>query len=581
MMKKLVLAALIILQLSIVPSWSAETVLIDRLTSSEPEELDIEIPATVSPGYHEVIIEISDDNGVVDKKVLTFCKDLDGRIDWASSCPNLIELASEEDLAGVEIRLELPAYDPALEPDKTSDLQVTAYAALAALTAGGAAAAARSGGSQPLGRRGEDEDREDSSANNDENQGDKEQDDLTSVSAGGLLLINRGPGRGDLSSTWRNAGHKSVERFFRALVRRISPHSPLIARTVDDASYLRAIFGSFSLLTMAPAIALGVLALVDTEGQALPPAFAIIVAIIALATFDAFAGLIAGSIFALGVALSGNIFSRDELLTVAGLFIIFYAPALLASAIRPLRRLASDRDLMWERTTDYALATLLSGWTMSKLVGALNGLAGLQLPITFKATEIAFWTAGVVLARMIIEDLATYLYPVRLQEVAGAMHKPPFIQKVIALELKIFIFVQLAMPFVGYNIQLLLGTILFALPTVVGFFLDDRLPKVKILHRILPTGAFKIVAMVFIGAIAAGWIQGMFTSPTKFLEWSFVVLAIPGLILGFLDKMSGEPAKDWKQTPLGNTFYRILGIIVFILIIQIVRGVDLYAAVFG
>jgi hypothetical protein len=73
----------------------------------------------------------------------------------------------------------------------------------------------------------------------------------------------------------------------------------------------------------------------------------------------------------------------------------------------------------------------------------------------------------------------------------------------------------------------------------------------------------------------------MFTSPTKFLEWSFVVLAIPGLILGFLGKMSGEPAKDWKQTPLGNTFYRILGIIVFILIIQIVRGVDLYAAVFG
>lgn len=581
MMKKLALAALIFLQLSIVPSWSAETVLIDRLTSSEAEELDIEIPATVSPGYHEVIIEVSDDNGVIDKKILTFCKDIDGRIDWESSCPNLVPIASEDDLEGIVIRSELPAYDPALEPDKTSDLQVTAYAALAALTAGGAAAAARAGGTQPVGRREEDDDRDDSSANNDENQGDKEQDDLASVSAGGLLLINRGPGKGDLSSTWRNAGHKSVERFFRALVRRISPHSPLIARTVDDASYLRAIFGSFSLLTMVPAIALGVLALADTEGQALPPAFAIFVAIIVLATLDAFAGLIAGSIFALGVTLSGNIFSRDELLTVAGLFIIFYAPALLASAIRPLRRLASDRDLMWERTTDYALATLLSGWTMSKLVGALNGLAGLQLPITFKATEIAFWTAGVVLARMIIEDLATYLYPVRLQEVAGEMRKPPFIQKVIALELKIFVFVQLAMPFVGYNIQLLLGTILFALPTVLGFFLDNKLPKFTILHRVLPTGAFKIVAMVFIGAIAAGWIQGMFTSPTKFLEWSFVVLAIPGLILGFLGKMSGEPAKDWKQTPLGNTFYRILGIIVFILIIQIVRGVDLYAAVFG
>jgi hypothetical protein len=60
-----------------------------------------------------------------------------------------------------------------------------------------------------------------------------------------------------------------------------------------------------------------------------------------------------------------------------------------------------------------------------------------------------------------------------------------------------------------------------------------------------------------------------------------VVLAIPGLILSFLDKMSDYPEKDWKVTPMGNTAYRILGVIVFLLIIQIVRGVDLYAVVFG
>jgi hypothetical protein len=45
--------------------------------------------------------------------------------------------------------------------------------------------------------------------------------------------------------------------------------------------------------------------------------------------------------------------------------------------------------------------------------------------------------------------------------------------------------------------------------------------------------------------------------------------------------MVKEPASDWKKSPLGNTAYRVLGIIVFLLLIQIVRGVDLYAAVFG
>jgi hypothetical protein len=319
----------------------------------------------------------------------------------------------------------------------------------------------------------------------------------------------------------------------------------------------------------------------NTSRQALPPAVGILIGVIALATFDAFAGFIAGAIFTISIALNGNLSSREEILTVAGLFIIFYAPALLASAIRPLRRLATSRDDLWERTTDYALAVLLSWWTMTKLIGALNGLAGVQLVISFEAERVAYWTALFVFIRMIFEDIATYAYPVRLKQVSGEMRKPTKIQKVIALELKIFIFVQLAMPFIGYNFQLLLGTILFALPAIFSFVLDHRLPKLTILHRLMPTGAFKIVAMVFIGTVAAGWIEGAFASPATFLKWSFVVLAIPGLILGILGKMVKEPANDWKISPIGNTLYRILGIIVFILIIQIVRGVDLYAAVFG
>lgn len=581
MMKKLALAVLFILQLSILPSWGADTVLIDRLTSSEAEELNIEIPAEVPPGYHEVIIEISDDAGLVDQKVLTFCKDLDGTIDWASNCPDLIRMYTEEELAPIVLRSELPDYNPLQETEKTKDLQITAFAALAALSVAGAASSSTTSGNssaQPARR----EDGNGDSGNEDNEFSDEEsQDDLASVSAGGLLLVDREERWGDLSSTWKIPGHAAVAAIYKRAVYRISAHSPLVARTIDDGSYLRAIFGSLSTLTLIPALILGFIAAENTSRQALPPTVGILIGIIALATFDAFAGFIAGAIFTFSVALAGNLSTREEILTVAGLFIIFYAPALLASAIRPLRRLASNRDEMWERTTDYALATLLSWWTMTKLIGALNGLAGVQLLISFKAEEVAYWTACFVFIRMVIEDIATYAYPVRLKQVAGKIRKPTQIQKVIALEVKIFIFVQLAMPFIGYNIQLLLGTLIFALPTILSFVLDHRLPKTTLLYRLLPTGAFKIVAMVFIGTITAGWIEGAFSSPATFLQWSFVVLAIPGLILGILGKMTKEPESDWKRSPFGNTIYRILGIIVFILIIQIVRGVDLYAAVFG
>jgi hypothetical protein len=583
MMRKLLLAVLFILQLSILPSWGAETVLIDKLTSSEAEQLDIEIPADVPPGYHEVVIEISDDTGVVDQKILTFCKDLDGRIDWASNCPELVRLYSEPELIPLTQRSELPGYDPAQEPDKSKDLQITAFAVLAALTAGGAASASQQSGGAVAGRR-EDDDSDGVDEPSDqpsEDGSDEESDDLASVSAGNLKRINRELGRGDLSRTWRNPMTAKSDAFFLGLVSRISPHSPIIARTIADGNYLRAMFGSLASLMLLPGAALGVLALQSTESQALPPAIWIVMAIIAVATLDAMAGFVAGLIFAIGVALAGNLTSRDEILTVAGLYIIFYAPALMASAVRPLRRLANDRDNSWERATDYALITLLSGWTMFKLIGALNALAGVQLVITFHAKDIAYWTALFAFIRLLLEDLVTYQYPARLNRTAPEIKEPDTLHKIIALELKILIFVQIAMPFVGFNIKLLLGTILFALPTVIGLTFEKRLPKIPLLSRILPSGAFKLVAMVFIGTIAANWIEGLFPDSRTFLAWSFVVLAIPGLILSILGKMADSPEKDWKDSPFGNTAYRIIGILVFILIIQIVRGVDLYAAVFG
>ena len=579
MMRRLLLATLFILQLSILPSWGADTVLIDKLTSSEAEQLDIQIPADVPPGYHEVVIEIYDDAGTVDEKILTFCKDLNGKIDWASNCPELVRMYSEPELVPLTERTELPAYDPAQEPDKTSDLQVTAFAVLVALTAGGAVTKSQQGSSASPGRR-EENDLEGSGDSSEDNSG-EESDDLASVSAGGLKKINREQGRGDRSRSWRAPMTSKSDAFFVRMVSKVSPHSPIIARTIADANYLRAMFGSLASLMLLPGATLGVMALKSTGSQALPPAIWIVMAIIAISTLDALAGFVSGLIFAIGVGLAGNLTTRDEILTVAGLFIIFYAPALLASAVRPLRRLADDRDNTWERATDYALITLLSGWTMFKLIGALNALAGVQLVITFHASDIAYWAAIFVFVRLILEDFATYRYPVRLNKTVGEMREVDTIHKVIALELKIFLFVFIAMPFVGFNIKLLLGTILFALPTVIGLTFEERLPKIPLLHRILPSGAFKLVAMVFIGTIAAGWIQGLFADPRSFLAWSFVVLAIPGLILSILGKMADSPKRDWKSSPFGNTAYRILGIVVFILIVQIVRGVDLYAAGFG
>ena len=557
-MRKALLLVLLFLNLSVLPSWSADSVIIDRITAAEAEELDIVIPDDVPPGFHSVEIEVYDDGGTLSTQEIVFCKNLSGEIRWDNQCPDVTELWAYEDLLKIKEREKLPAYSPAQEPEKSKDLQVAAFAALAALTVAGSAREKKS--------------RE----NEDQPEGEeKEQEDLASVDSGKLALIKRDPGRGDLSRTWKNPYTDESDFLFVTAAYKASGRSPLLARTLADGSYLRAILGSFAGFLYPIAVLLGIAALVDVGAQAMAPALAIMLAIVVVGILDAFAGFTAAAIFFLGVFITGNMGSRHELLTVAGLMVIFFAPALLASAVRPLRRLVSNGEEGWERITDYALAILLTGWAVEKMVNALNGLASVQLAITYQATTIAIWSAVLVGLRIALEDISTYHYPVRLQAVTAQLQDPDQYQKIVSLMIKTFIFVMLAAPFVGFNLQLILGTALFVFPSIANMTFAKKLPKLPNIHWLIPKGAFKIVAMVFVGFIFSNWVQGQFSNPQTFLKWSFVILTFPGIFFAILGWIAKAPEKSWRADKNGQVAYRILGVLVFLLVVQIVRGVDL------
>jgi hypothetical protein len=557
-MRKLMLLILLLLNLSILPSWAADSVIIDRLSQTEAEELDIQIPVEVPPGFHSVEIEVYDDAGTISSQEIVFCKNLAGEIRWDNICPDVTELWAYEDLIKITERENLPSYSPAQEPEKSKDLQVAAFAALAALSVAGAAK--------------EKESRENEEQPKDEG---KEQEDLASVDSGKLALIKRDPGRGDLSQTWQNPFTDESDYIFVTAAHKASGYSPLLARTLADGSYLRAILGSFATLLYPISILLGLVALINVGAQAMAPALVIILAIVVVGILDAFAGFTAAAIFFFGIFITGNMGTRHELLTTAGLMVIFFAPALLASAVRPLRRLVSNGEEGWERITDYALAILLTGWAVEKMVNALNGLASVQLAITYQATTIAIWSAILVGIRIALEDVSTYHYPVRLQAVTAQLQDPDQYQKIISLMIKTFIFIMLAVPFVGFTIQMILGTALFVFPSIANMTFAKKLPKFPNIHWLIPKGAFKIVAMVFVGYLFSNWVQGLFSNPQTFLNWSFVILAFPGIFFAVLGWIAKAPEKSWRDNKNGQIAYRVLGVVVFLLVVQIVRGVDL------
>jgi hypothetical protein len=549
-MKKLAVLALLFLNFLVLPSAEAkQEVVIDRITKAEAEDLNIEIPDDVPPGHHSITIEVYDDNGTVSNKEIPFCKDNEGVVQWDDNCP---DLKVEEEPATVEsvqvkgIKEGLQPYDPLSDPDTTKGLQLAAFAALAALTSV---------------KRNEKQDDEDS-----------EQESLQSISSGALKLLKDEPGKGDLSQTWDNRYTDDSDYAFVSLAHRFNRFSPLLTRTIQDGNTVRAILGSWAALLLPLGLILGIVAVVNTGAQALPPTWGIIALVMAVAIYDAFAGFIAGFVFFVAALVTGNITNRPEFLTAIGVMVLFFAPALLASAFRPFRRLVRNEDDLWERITDYALGTLLTFWVITKMVAAMNGLARLELPITKHGTQLAFIAAGLLLVRVALEDIAVEHYPMRLRALHVEIKTPSHKQKIRSLVFKIFVFFVMAAPFVGSTLNLVLGTLLFAIPQITSLSLEDNLPKKKLY---LPKGVFKTVVMIFVMALVSNMIEGAFSSPAAFLKWSFVVMALPGFFLHYLDAITDAPETDWKTTEKGRKIYRIGGVVVFILMVLVVKGVDI------
>ena len=555
-MKRLALLLVVALNFIAFPAWAEGEVILDRLTKEQAEELNIVIPNKTPPGFHSITIEVYDDNGVIKDKEIPFCKGLRGQINWDNKCPDVVALASFEQLMKIKVREDLPPYAPAQEPEKSSDLQIGALAALAALA--GAKKNERSENESEL-----------------DAQSENQQEELTSIESGKLLQVARDPGWGDRSSTWLMRFTPWSDSFFTSLALLTNKFSPLVARTSVDGSYLRAIFGGYSLSLYPLGALLGVKALIDTRGQAMAPVLITILLIVALAVLDAFAGFVAASIFFVGTLIAGNVFSRSEALTVLGLMAIFFAPALLASAIRPLRRLVHDSDELWERITDYALTILLTGWIVEKMINALNGLAGVQLAVTYQARTIAIVSACLIALRIIGEDVATYLYPVRLESVTVDLPAPSTRQQITSGIIKTFFFVLLATPYVGFNPQLILAGIIFVIPMIAGLTFADKLPRSIVFDRLNPKGTLKFVLLAFVGTLLGTMLQENFADPTEFLKWCFVIVAIPGFLLSIISWFADSPAKDWKTSRFGRVVYRLVGVGVLLIVIQIVRGADL------
>ena len=532
-------------------------VILDQLLTGDTPQLnaeDIKIPDDLKPGYHELQVEVLDDTGVVSSKTALFCKDLAGELHFDNNCPDLLVTNKVK-----VFRNQYKPYDPTSDPVGTASLALVAFAVGSSLLG--------------FGSNRYDENPAGANENNDDSMG-----DLGSVSAAKLADRDADIAWGDRRWYINTTLFNSLDDLSTSVAKGISGFSGLLARTILDGRYLRAVFGNLAWLSIPAAFVVSFIGLKQVDNQALPFELTPLIVLMCIGVFDALAGFFGAFLFLNFIFANGNFNSKEAVFTGLGVALIFFTPGLIASKFRPLTRGVKNFSTLWERGTDYVLASLLTGWSVSKLVGALPGLSKLELPIVDYENQIGLIAGVAVAIRLLIEEIAWYLYPVRLAKLTVELKKPGLVQEIRAILFKTGIFYLLAEPFIGFNNYLLAGCGVFILPQILGLF-SHKFPKANILDQIIPRGAFRIVSFSFVSIFAVSYLKTLDLTPGDFILTSFVFLPLPALAFAFIDMFAGKRPFDITKNPKFRYLYRFFGLIILGILIIIILGKDPYVEV--
>jgi hypothetical protein len=520
------------------------------ITQSESEDLNIDIPLDLAPGYKSFEIEVTGMGQAPLLQTILFCKGLDGLIHWDNKCNDLIDFEIETVPIPIKSVDSLPLYDPYKNSKATTNTAIIAFATLSVLMSAGAL----------------------TNRNLSKAKSNSEVDKpgyLAGLSKGVALVATTQLGRGDKSNIWKKPINQKLDRAISNSGTRISGFSPLATRIISDGNYQRSLIGPLSLIIYPVSIAVGIFASLSLQQAALPPSLGFILLMMLIGVSDALAGVLISLTFILAVLIGGHLTSLDSLLTVAGVCLLAFSPALIAGAFRPFRRAVWDFTSLWERITDYLLASILTGWVVQQIVLGLPGLSGLQLPIAKEARTIALFAVVLVLIRFSLEDLSIRLFPQRLMALEPQYRERTIAQQLFAAALKIAIFAVMAEKFIGFSAELLIGIALFCAPLLMGIF-ADRFPKSAALQKWMPTGIIEMLVMTIGGYFLAIAVKSRYPEARSYVLVSFVLLSLPGFILKILALFGKDSAEDWRITKFGKTTYRLLGVVALSILIYII-----------
>jgi len=363
-----------------------------------------------------------------------------------------------------------------------------------------------------------------------------------------------------------------------ALIRWFGKRSAVVATSIGDADYLRAVLGIFSLLIYPAAIVIGALEFnsLAEETSPIPGTTWLFIAIV-IGCFDSLAGAISATIFALLAVLpklrDASIDWPTFIGTLALIFVLSTGPALFAGALRRFDGVHTKRKGKWERLVDYALSPIVTAWVIWK---------GLELIPKISEIEILNWEEDIkniakivftsILIRYFLEGFVAKHFSERINEIVTEsipMQRLPH----IALHIRKGIWISLTAYLllvpepISTNTMLLIFFVLL-LPALTLYFRKESVDKIAKFNFI---GTPRLV--FFIGTGLA--LNSIFNSKSVDSNIGlFIVIAFgPILYFNSMEALTESHLKSpayFYQTRNGRLLYRAGSVLLYIFILSVI-----------
>ena len=357
----------------------------------------------------------------------------------------------------------------------------------------------------------------------------------------------------------------------------LAKFSPILSKVVVDGAYLRAAIGTLAALPWLAAVILAVSSIDASGERILTPVWPVLLAIVVIGVFDAFAGFLGTAVYVIGSIVahlaSGNEMTAGDTRLLLGVVVAGFGPALLANQFRQFRRVPqNDGNYGWERIVDLFVIPFFGGWTAASMIGTLPALAGLTLAVANHVSDFSLAVAVSLVVRVLLEEVIARWVPNRLDRLHPTVVPETYRgHKYVALVMRTIIFIYVTAALLGNVWQVWVGSAIFALPTVLGWF-KDKLPNYPVIWRILPTGVPGLAFVLLIAQLTSNVVGGWFAGSPDAALWSFALLPIPLLALSFLGFLGrdGEPDEvRFMKRPAMKWVYRVGGIVMLLVTMKL------------